>query len=94
MNYKAHFLEQDIPLAEKEVSHIIDLCGLIAINVHEGKIQQANRMKHDLINSLESVVKMNESKVTEDKIRLIINQIQGEQQQKELIRRLMTFENL
>ena len=94
MNYATHFLEKDIPKAKNEIVNIIDLCGLIAISVHEGKVQQANRMKHDLMNSLEAVVKMNESKVTEDKIRLIVKQIEGEQQQKELLRRLMAIENI
>ena len=88
MNYEKHFLTTDIPQAEKEVSHIIDLCGLIAINVHEGKIQQANQFKDDLLKSLKVITDLNKEKQTEDKIRLIVEQMEGERQMKELLRGL------
>lgn len=88
MNYEKHFLTTDIPQAEKEVSCLIDLCGLIAVSVHEGKLQQANQFKDDLLKSLKVITDLNKEKQTEDKIRLIVEQMEGERQMKELLRGL------
>ena len=87
MNYKKHFLKEHQNQAKREVSCIVDLCGRIALNTKKLNIDEANRFKKDLLNSLETITDLYQFKKDQDSW-LKWKQIEGERNQSELIESL------
>lgn len=52
---KSVFHKEHIPMVEKEIACIVDLCGQIAINIKNLEVDKANLRKDDLLNSLSEI---------------------------------------
>ena len=87
MGYRKHFLKEHTKQAEREVACIVDLCGKIAMNTAELNVDEANRFKRDLLNSLETITDLYQFKKDQDSW-LKWKQIEGERNQSELIESL------